>query len=128
MSLSSIRAGIAAALAGESYHVYPNAPATPEMPCVIVGFPTEIEFDQTLSGSARYTMVITVLVSMADVEHAEIELDTIITGDLPNALNEYHPETPAWRAMHVEGVTNVRPESVGPAGALAADFNLTFLS
>lgn len=125
-SLADLRAEFATALSGLDERIYPHPPAVPEMPCIIVGFPTRIEFDQTLTGRARYELVLTVLVSMADVEAAEAELDTILTGSFRSEL--YDHVTTVWREFHVDSVTNIRPESVGSSTALAADINITLIA
>lgn len=125
-TLAEIRAEFATALAGLPERVYPHPPAAPEMPCVIVGFPTLITYDETLAGHSRYELVLTVLVSMSDVERAETELDSILTGSLRHELHN-HPST-VWRAFHVESVTNIRAETVGNATALAADLNITLIA
>lgn len=127
MSLATLRAEFGMALADfDEARVYTATPATPEMPCIIVGWPKIIEFNQTLGGLARYELGLTVLVSMSDVERAEIELDSILTGGLRAAL--YDHASSVWNAFFVESVTNIRPENVGNAAALAADINVVLLA
>lgn len=129
MTIAAVRAEFGVALATyDEARVYTQPPASPEMPCVIVGFPTSIEFNETLGGQSRYELVLTVLVAAGDIERAEVELDTILTGSLRDELYGHTPASTVWRAFVVESVTNIRAEAVGSAAALAADINITLIA
>jgi hypothetical protein len=124
-TLREIREDIATAVSAE-LQCFDKLPAAPIPPFAVVMWPSVIEFDLTLSGLSTYSIPLTIYVSLADVDSGQDALDGFISGDIREAI--YAAESPHWRNVNIESVTNIRPETIGSTSCLAADFNLTIIA
>jgi len=124
-SLREVREELAAAI-GDVVPTHSVLPASPEPPFAVVMWPQEIDLSRTLAGHSQISIAITVYVGMTDIEAGQKQLDDFISGSISSSIQDH--STDAWRNVIVESVTNIRPEDVGEAKCLAADFNLTLIA
>ena len=124
-TLRQIREGIAAAV-GTELTCFSRLPASPVPPFAVVMYPDAIDFAATLEGHSTYSIPVSVYVGLADVDSGQDALDGYITGGIREAI--YGATAPPWVSVNVDSVTNIRPEKVGDAACLVADFNLTLIA
>jgi hypothetical protein len=92
VDVSAVRAEIKdvlqAALTG--WRVESYLPESPNPPCLLVGYPTDIVYNATLRAHARITMPIMVLVGAADARSAQLRMDEALGTDSGSVVDALH--------------------------------------
>jgi hypothetical protein len=133
MNLRQVRLDCAAALAGLTVEalrdtdltIYDVLPGSPEVPCVVVGWPTQVRYHRTLAGHHEFDLALTIAVPTSDTDAAQHALDELLGDTLIPAIESYPG---IWRNVVAETAQNIRPETVGDHQVLAADLIFTFIA
>jgi hypothetical protein len=133
VDVSAVRAEIKdvlqAALTG--WRVESYLPESPNPPCLLVGYPTDIVYNATLRAHARITMPIMVLVGAADARSAQLRMDEALGTDSGSVVDALHGTSgTAWFGpIIVKSAGNVgRAVTDGGAQLFAADIVIEFLA
>lgn len=102
MSVASIRAGLAEALKGNGFNVYPYLVGDPETPAVIVGNPD-------ITGVTQ-TWPIVVVFGMADPQAAQASIDAFYDGPVISSL--LAPSS-AWRDLVIVSQGEIASNDAG---------------
>ena len=126
MSLGQVRTALAEAMSGLGFTAYAVLPGMPELPAALVGFPTSIEYHQTLAGHSQYTFPVSLIAPWTDEESAQQLIDTAVsygaTGSVVSALES--STSTAWDSLYVASASNFTPMTIGEARAVAVDLTV----
>lgn len=126
MSLGQVRTALAGAMSGLGFTTYAVLPGSPELPAAVVGFPSSIQYHQTLAGGAEYTFPVTLIAPWTDEESAQQLIDTAVsygaTGSVVSALES--ATGTYWDSLYVASASNFQPMTIGEARAVAVDLTV----
>lgn len=105
---------------------YDKLPGSPTPPFGVVQWPESLTFNSRLGGLNEYNIALTIYVSLADVDGGQDQLDEFVSGPIRTTLE--HHVTTVWRSIIISSVDNFRPEAIGEAACLAADFNIQLIA
>jgi hypothetical protein len=119
-SVREMRVALAEAYSGLGFRTYDVLPDDAELPFAAVSWPDRIIYNETLDGGVRVDIVVSVGVSLNDMEAAQQAIDDVMDpGNIP-AKVPLHTTT-AWYDCVVSEASNIRQVNVG-AQALVVDF------
>lgn len=127
VNLHQIRTDIALACGGRGFSLFDHIPPAVELPAVIVGWPSRIEYNATLTGGCRVELPVTVAFSRTDDERSQQLLDDALSGGLAAAITA--TTSSAWVSINVPEAVDVRTLTAnGSSEILAADLNVELIT
>lgn len=124
MNLQALRAALVDACTGQGLFLYHDVPATPELPCLYAGMPSDMR-EWSSRGQCTIDLALTLCVSRGDEEVAQKQLsDLLSTLQIPNAVMA--ATRIQWADVAFVNIDNFRAANFGESmQVLACDHNFT---